>query len=114
MVSDKIEVIEGKVTRGAIDEVHAVPRWHPAYVGGDSRDGAFVAAIDRRRPGLFMTVLIFVKKHTRPVRRFPRKNSAPALRQTNCRSALHRRLPNGLAAVRVEIDPMSIRRPERV
>jgi hypothetical protein len=60
-LSGKVEVIEGKVSRGTIDNVNTVSRWHPLYVCG-SRDEAFVTAIDGRGPGLSMASHDLVEK----------------------------------------------------
>ena len=112
MPSNKVEVAQGKVRRGAIDEVNAAPRGHPP-LARHFRDGAFVATIDGRRPDLYMAALAFAKKHARPVHRFLRPVSALSC-QTNRGSAFHRRLPNGFRSFRVEINPVAIPRPERI
>src|SRR6266567_6574224 len=114
-MSDKVEIVKGKTPRGeAFDEIDSVPRRNPAYVGRHSRDRAFVAAIRGRRPGMCMVAVNFVEKYTRPVSRFLRRDPVLSICQTNRCSAFHWRLPNSVRAFRVEIDPMTIRRPEGI
>src|SRR3954465_8110191 len=61
-----------------------------------------------------MLALSFVIKNTGPVCRFQRDGLAVPLCQTNRLSTFHRYLPNGIGTFGVEIDPTTIRRPERI
>src|SRR5437763_1261570 len=61
-----------------------------------------------------MLALSFVIKHTRAVCRLKRYGFSVSLCQMNRRSAFHRHLPDSSRAFGVEINPMTIRRPERI
>src|ERR1022692_3020013 len=110
---NKVEVPKGKVPRRAIKEVNAAPRGYPLYVRNHSRDGPFVAAVDGCGPSLSTSILIPVKIQTRPFHRLLQEASTLS-GQANRGSAFHCRFPNGVRSFCVEVDPMTICRPERI